>query len=438
MFRYGALLLALAAAAPKAFALGSAATGDEDVSARGISMGGVGIAQDYDATSAFLNPAALPFVPGYDASLGASLIIPNISYSGANGSSAELKSIPVLVPNFAVSAPIVKDRLTAGLAVESPYGGDYQFSDTGPMRYLVTKAILDMVDITPSVGYKVTDTISVGGSLHYYDLFDLNRDNAINENALNFALGHPQPSTDAAADLQGTGQKLGYGASIYWKPTDQHSFGLTYRSQETLNVTGTASLSGLNGLASQGLFGGSTFSTADRVAIVIPATLQLGWSFKPNSRWNIEADAAWYGWSAFHSLTVYFPNATAQQQAVLGANAENGAYGEPKNWYNVTSGAIGAEYKATDNLKLRAGYAYMPPTGPTSTWQPEEMDLTRHEIAVGAGLATSLVDIDLTYMFIILPSTNINNLVGTTSGTPIDGSWSGVAHLVALNLSKRF
>jgi long-chain fatty acid transport protein len=429
-----ALCLTLAASS---FALGSAGEGDEDVGARTLSMGGVGIAQSYDATAAFLNPAALPYIPGYDVSLGAALIVPDITFMSASGARSGMESVPLLVPNLAASAPIVKDKLSAGLAVESPFGGDFQWSDTSPMRYLATKAILNLIDISPSVGYKLTDKISVGGSLHYYDTSDLTRVNAVNEAALNHELGGAASGADAAADLNGTGQKLGYGASIYWRPTDEHAFGLTYRSQATIDVTGTVGLSGLNG-NSAGLFGGSSFSTSAQGNIVIPATVQLGWSYKPNSRWNVEADAAWYGWSAFHSLTLYFPNATANQQAVLGANAENGNYGEPKNWWNVTSVAIGAEYQALDNLKLRGGYAYMPGPGPTSTWQPEELDLTRHEFAVGAGVHTQPVDVDLTYLMIIFPATSVNNNVGATSGTPIDGTFSGVAHLVALNFSRRF
>jgi long-chain fatty acid transport protein len=389
-------------------------------------MGGVGIAQDVEPGAAFMNPAALPYLPGYQLTVGGTLVTPDIRYRSAAGTEG-MKTVPNLTPNFAASFPIIPGTLHGGIAVEAPFGGDFQFSDTGAMRYLATKAVLAMADITPSVGLKINDSLSVGASLHYYDVVDLTRNAAVN-------VGTGQ---DAADSLHATGQHLGAGASLMYKPSERHSIGLAYRSQTRVHVDGTFSFAGLNGPIT-GLFG-TNYETGAHTDLVVPATVGLGWQYRPNRRWTIEADASWYGWSANHSLAVSFDETNAARLGVLNTNAEGGQGPEPKNWYNVTSGALGVEYAATPHLRFRGGYAYEPSVGPQSTWHPEEMDLTRHEFTIGTGMDFQKdVRLDLAYFLVAFASRSVSNNVGLGSGTPVNGTWSGVTHLVSLNLSTRF
>jgi len=62
----------------------------------------------------------------------------------------------------------------------------------------------------------------------------------------------------------------------------------------------------------------------------------------------VNADADWTFWHSYSSLPINF-----ESSALPDSNA-------PKNWNDVVAGRFGAEYRVTDPLALRVGFAYDP------------------------------------------------------------------------------
>ena len=49
----------------------------------------------------------------------------------------------------------------------------------------------------------------------------------------------PQPFPLLQTRLRGEGTDIGYTAGVQWKPTTQHAFGVSYRSETAINFGGT-------------------------------------------------------------------------------------------------------------------------------------------------------------------------------------------------------
>ena len=69
-------------------------------------------------------------------------------------------------------------------------------------------------------------------------------------------------------------------------------------------------------------------------------------SYRPTDRWELALDLQYVGWNAYDSLNVYFNEA---ELGIAPIKAE-------KDYKNSMTYRIGASYKTTDRLVLRAGY----------------------------------------------------------------------------------
>ncbi len=294
----------------QAFALGAASYSSELISTRSLGEGGTGVAgTQNDPTSVYTNPAAMTILKGTQATIGltyvnASPTFTNAATSGGFGASQYTAGQPgqvsgaratsVIVPSFAATTQFLDGKLAAGLAVVTPYGLETHFDGDSPIRYATTDARLRIIDITPSVAYKVNDVFSVGVGVDYWDTTEGDLEKKVNVNALNASLsgvGGP----DANSALTGTGDGWGYHLGTTIRPSEHHQIGLVYHSSVKMNLTGTTQLTGLSGKSAL-VFGGSNFSTGVTAPLFMPQNVQLGYSYMPNDQWSFEADAAWYDW----------------------------------------------------------------------------------------------------------------------------------------------
>ena len=98
---------------------------------------------------------------------------------------------------------------------------------------------------------------------------------------------------------------------------------------------------------------------------------------------TVEADADWTFWHSYRSLPIDIKD---NRPVVLpDSNA-------PKNWNDVVALRLGAEYRVTDPLALRAGFVYDPTPVPADTMGPELPDADRFNYMVGAGYKVGNVD----------------------------------------------
>ena len=246
----------------------------------------------------------------------------------------------------------------------------------------------------------MTPEFSIGAGFDYADLLNAQLDRHVNNDALN--AGYVQAgipgatlsanSPDAVASLRGSGASWGGHAGFVYKPYENHAIGVAYHSQVTIPVDGTIALSGLSGTAAS-VFGGSTYTTDAETQVVLPENVQLGYSYKPTSKWQFEADAAWYHWSADQSLTINYSESNPARLAALNTGNPT-ALGLRDAW----SFATGANYNYNDSWQWRSGFWYQPHAQNEGAFNPAYQDLSRYGLSVGAGYAiSSHVTIDLAY-----------------------------------------
>ena len=213
------------------------------------SLGTAGVANvtnNKGADAAWTNPAGLTGIaPGHHAATGLQIAVPQVKFDvdhidsigpvpsgGDNGGNAGIVApIPSL---FIVGPQVGKARF--GIAMAAPLGGGLNYGRSFAGRYAVEKTELAGVGITPSVGYQVTDKLSLGaGASVIYT--KLNQ---------RIAIRQPAAAGDATIrfeDLSDWGVQAILGLNYH--VTDRVFFGLVYRSQMDTNLDGDVRVNNL-------------------------------------------------------------------------------------------------------------------------------------------------------------------------------------------------
>jgi long-chain fatty acid transport protein len=141
-------------------------------SASATGQSGAFTAQADDPSAIFYNPAGMTQLRGVQTSLGTNLVGGHTSFSNPSGVTARGDfgaSIAFPPPSNLYVTANLKDLgvtslgdLTAGLAVLSPFGILYRYSNDGPFSTAVTRQTLPLIDIKPTLAYKLNDQFSIG------------------------------------------------------------------------------------------------------------------------------------------------------------------------------------------------------------------------------------------------------------------------------------
>jgi long-chain fatty acid transport protein len=280
------------------------------------SMGGVGIAAPQDAISAvFSNPAAMcfgPYCPNSEFNFAGTAFMPKVEakvvLGGTTYSSGSADSV-YPIPAIGISVPITKTMplWRFGLAAYgvSGLGVDYRntaldqprFANFGGYPLIAGEyTSLQIMKFAPSIAFEPSTQFSFGLAMHI---------------------------DYATLDMRGgSASGFGFGAQLgaIYKPHDRVSLGLTYMTPQTVKHEKVRD------------FDGDTL--ADTLELEAPQQVGLGIAFDliPNTL-LIEMDGKWINW----------------------ANAKG--YND-FDWKDQYVFSIGAQYKVTPKLALRAGYNY--------------------------------------------------------------------------------
>jgi len=201
------------------------------------------IAQADDPSALHYNPAGLTQVRRVQVYAGANFITGKFSFTNPTGATAEgdLRQDVVMPPpahvyvtanledlGFSSLGPLV-----VGIGLTSPYGLGARWPNSGPFAAVVTDATLPLLDIKPTLAYKIHDIFSFGGGLDIYTFSDL-----IGEGQGEL-IAH---SGGTKTEFNGIDTAFGFNVSglltllpnKHGKP--QLNFGLVYRSGTTLNL----------------------------------------------------------------------------------------------------------------------------------------------------------------------------------------------------------
>jgi long-chain fatty acid transport protein len=355
-----------------------------DQSASATAQGGAFAAQADDPSAIFFNPAGLTQLRGIQTSFGVMLIGGHTTYTSPTGATTRGNfdgSIAVPPPINVYFSANLKDLgfsalgdLSAGLGIVSPFGILYRYPDDGPFSTAVTKQALPLIDIKPTLAYKLSDQLSVGVGADIYTFASFwGSGQSVTKFNSSGGPGLPPPGT--RMEVNGGDTAAGFNVSLLYTPFRNEdgkplaNVALIYRSQATLHLDG-------NFLANGGLV------TDASTTLVLPQVFAGGISIWPirdrTHEWKLELDVDMTGWKSVRNTDVHLSNGTTIPFA--------------QNWRNSYTTMIGTEYKwlrperlPAWEVALRAGYWHSQTPITDSSFLPTVPDADQHAISVGLG-----------------------------------------------------
>ena len=390
-----------------------------------LGKGGAFVGEADNPSAVLFNPAGLTQLKdGYHLSVGLTAIQPMVQQTNFSGVETQMRRETFKVPHFYFVGGAGKAKI--GVGATASWGLSTDWAKDSFSAYAATKTELQNLDNILTLSYPVNDQLSIGvGGV--YDISTISKEKQIFQSA----------GADAQAQLKGHDQSWGYTLSTLYKLSEQHQFGLVYKSPILLEYDVTVSANSLNNsgsLAYQTIFGGTSYTTDARADLKLPQSVSVGYSFKPN-KWRFNFDAEWMDWSSIESEKVYFLNETDPTRLALldALTASN------RDWKSTVSYMIGTEYEWSDKLRLRGGYFYIPSPIPEANFDTTVPTTTSHGINLGFGYDIQKnLTVDMAWMTMIYENRTVDNAVGNAVGANLDGKYENITNLGLITLTYSF
>ncbi|MEA5444301.1 outer membrane protein transport protein [Gammaproteobacteria bacterium AB-CW1] len=326
----------------------------------------------------------------------------------------------------------INDQLHFGVGLSVPFGSRTKYDSDSIFRYQALESDLGIINLAPSIAYKVNDVVSLGLGLniHYMEISTLS--NALDFGAICFAQVDPTTcsaqglspqSADGRVELSGDGMGYGFtaGALFDWGET---RLGVNYRSSVDHDLSGKARFSDVPTLFStQGLF------IDDRITSEFesPDALSLSIAHQVSDQITLFGDYTRMGWQSFDELRVEFDNPN-QPDSV-----------EPINFQSQDRYSIGLDYRRSDAWTFRAGIAYDESAARDRFNRPPRTpDNDRTWLALGATWQTSeSSEWDFAYVHVMLGDDTPFDRTGG-QGDRIVGSYEAAANILSAQYRYRF
>lgn len=354
-------------------------------SAAAAAMGNAFVAQADDPSALHYNPAGMTQLHGFQTLFGTTLIGGTTQFTSPAGTQVtgdRNGSVAWPPPGHVYLVANLKDlglsalgNFTAGIGMNNPFGSLTRYPNDGPFRTAITFTTLPLLDIKPTVAYKLNDQLSFGLGADIYTFSGLFGEGHLEQKSIwPGGLGIPAGSL---MEINGSDTTAGFNVSLLYTPFRNSdgkplvNIGMVYRSQATLHLTG-------NFLANGAPVAGAA------ATLVLPQVFSGGigiWPVRTSEReWKLEFDVDYTGWKSNRSLDVRLTNG-----ALLPF---------PQNWQSTYTIMIGTEYRWLRlasmpdwDIALRAGYMNQQAQIPDRTFNPGVPSANTHIPSVGIGLA---------------------------------------------------
>jgi len=329
---------------------------------RQIAMGGTGTGWMWDASSIFYNPGGLARLKNIQAYGSVQLLFINTQYvqTPTGGYSDRTKSQVFTPFNFYVGGRLKEQgKLALGLGVYTPFGSGIKWDDNWAGRYVIQSISMQTIFFQPTLSYKISDAISLGGGFVYATgNIQFKRAVPIQDNNGN----------DGYGELKGRANGVGLNLGVHIMPAKNVQIGINYRSQVNMSVRdGDA-----NFVVPAALAAGFP-NTSFKAEVPLPQVFSVGVGFKALPNLTITADANWVGWKPYDTLFFDYENNTETLEDTKA----------PRNYKNTLALRLGANYKATERVALMAGIAYDPSPVSDGFVSPDLPDADRWLITGG-------------------------------------------------------
>ena len=394
---------------------------------RAVGLGGAFGATADDPTAIYFNPAGIAFLQGTQFAIGTELITESDTFTGANpypgqGYSVDMKKQIFALPELYLTGALTPD-LHWGIGAFAPFGLGTWWPNEYAGKYISKRVTLQVVDVNPTLSYKVTDNLAlaVGVDYFYSDLSLTRSIGAVNPYTQQVAeVGQVHLATDLSGGF-------GWNVGLLGKLDGGFSIGATYRSNVKINYTGTASFTQFpTGYPDFDAIVGSQipFGTkpAARTSIKYPDEKRIALAWHGN-KVGIEADVVRMGWSSFQDLPIDLVAYPALSET------------RPENYKDANCYRLGFEYKTSPSLSWQFGLVYDKTPVPTESVSPLLPDSDRKGASIGASIALSpKTRLDLSYFYLRFKNRSTEGM----NYDGFEGTYKTSANLLGITLTHRF
>ena len=317
---------------------------------QGASYAGAAARAD-DPSTLFYNGAGITKLPGYQVSVGASMIFPSSILENGNASTGALlggrpyggvtgsdSGVNEILPSIYGTAQLT-DTLFAGIAITSPFGLATKYPTNSIARYYALTTDLKTINIGPTLAWQVIPQLSLAAGINI-ETADAHLSNAVDFGAIGALNGLGRfgllPGTaDGIANVKGTDTAVGWNVGLLYEPLPGTRIGLAYRSAMFHQISGSLNYTGVPAPLAAGFQNSSaTAKVPEPSSASVSVAQQLG-------NWTALGDVTYTGWSIFQNLQAYTGSTLATQTV--------------EKFRNTFSVSLGADYKVSDQVTLRAG-----------------------------------------------------------------------------------
>ncbi len=391
-----------------------------------------------DASTAWYNPAGITRIKNQQVILGGVGVLTDFKYKGSVGVTEfsptmtptfEFASVPTtatfnsvtaqggsfsFIPFFYYVAPI-NDHVGFGLSVDVPFGLKTDYGSSTPLRYAATLTSIRVVDISPSIGFKINDKASIGFGFDIQKAqaeFDniaglIDTDIFLDPSQKTLLMEYDTNSTNKANDTA-----YGYHLGALYEFNPNTRVGISYHSQVVHHFTGSSKFVGP---LADAFNGGPLETSRAKTDITLPAYTALSAYHKFKSPWALMATVIYTQWSSFNTLTLnQVAGLVTVPPAVPGDLSTNETSGNiqvtvPENYRNTWNFALGADYYATDTITLRGGVGYDQSPVKQAFRNVQLPDKDRYVIALGGHFqATKTIGLDIGWIHVFMNTARVN------------------------------
>jgi long-chain fatty acid transport protein len=287
------------------------------------------------ADSSWTNPAGMTGLDESTIFAGLQIMIPNVEFESeiaeAGGNDGGNAGDVAGIPSFFYVKPL-NEKWRFGFSLVALMGGAFDYGEDFVGRYTVQEVALQGVALSPSFGYQLNDTVSIGfGTSIVYTIMDMEL--AINQ----AAVGQPDGKVELNdADDIGFQPFVG----MQWQYSNDGVFGVVYRAEMEVDLEGDLVIRDLFlPLQPQ-----STFNMAWDNA----QSLEIGIRQQLSDQWTVVATANWEDWSVFKD------NVLTINDAPTGPLVQT----LERNWDDTYKIALGFIRRMDNDAKFAFGASY--------------------------------------------------------------------------------
>ncbi|KPV40062.1 hypothetical protein AN478_07835 [Thiohalorhabdus denitrificans] len=247
-----------------------------------------------------------------------------------------------------------------GLAVDRPYRMDSEW-DFGEAD-AATRTELDLVDVNPTVSYRLRPDLALSVGADYYRALDFE---------------YSSVASDGSSEVVRTGDGDAWGGTVglmFWR--ESWSLAATFSSGADLTLAG---------------------DNLEDYDFRLPSEARIGFKYRPSLRWSVHLDAVRTGWDEYDGLEGVDPTG--------------------KDWDATVGYKAGAIARLSDRSEIRFGYSYQPDPKDDTTFDPRSPSGDEHLLTVGGGWRGKNLTMDVAYTYAISPSRHVDGAaVGAYDG----------------------